>query len=216
MRGEKEIRADFLAALSSVGDEVFTGMGFQRRKGSLSYVRVVGDAQQAVTFDADYLPKYQLDEELHIHPAMRLAIGSVTEAAMQLVAGNKMLLANSPDIIVNQPIEFTAPKAEHVRWFASGADEMKERVVEIVRFIQKWVVPFLDQLTTSDELIDVYKTADDRMMKQRHWYLFVAAAYMLKGDNREALSVLECNLGAPGLRKRYAVAFEAFRPVVKT
>ncbi|APG88073.1 hypothetical protein SAMCCGM7_pC0875 (plasmid) [Sinorhizobium americanum CCGM7] len=47
------------------------------------------------------------------------------------------------------------------------------------------------------------------MLKQRHWYLFVAAAQMVSDGNRaDALSVLENNLGAPGLRKRYAIAFE--------
>lgn len=216
MRNEKEIKADLLAALDAVGDEAFAGMGFKRRKGALNYVRTIRYAQQTIDFAVDYLPKYQSGDELHIHPAMHLAMKPVTEAALRLIAGNKMLLANTPEIIVNQPIEFTAPKAAHVRWFASGLDQMKERVTEIGEFALKWTIPFLDELTTPGELIGVYENADDRMMKQRHWYLFIAAAHLVSGNEREALAVLEDNLGAPGLRKRYSAAFETLNPSLST
>jgi hypothetical protein len=212
MRSQKEIKADLVAALNAVGDEAFAGMGFKRRKGSLDYIRTIGDAQQTIAFAVDWLPKYQLDEELHLHPAMHLSMKPVTEAALRLVAGNKMLLANAPDIIVNQPIEFVAPKSERVRWFASGLDQMKVKVAEICMFVKKWVTPFLDELTTPDDLIGAYGRADERIMKQRHWYLFVAAAQLEKGRKNEALAVLEDNLRAPGLRKRYSIAFEMLDP----
>ena len=212
MRIKQDIKSDLLTALGSIGDEAFGAMGFKRRKGSLDYRRTVGDAQQTVAFAADYLPKCKPGEELHLHPAMRLVMPTVTEAALRLVAGKKVLLANAPSIIVNQPIEFTAPKAEHVRWFATGLDQMKERVTELIEFVEKWVRPFLDQLSTPDDLIAVYKSGDERMLKQRHWYLFIAAAYMVNGDDSEALNILENNLGLPGLRKRYAVAFETLGP----
>ena len=208
MRTAKEIKEDLIAALASSSDQNFDAMGFKRNKRALKYVRTVGDAKQTISFAADYLPRYRPGEEIHIHPHMHLEMKAATEAALQLVAGDKMLLANAPEIIVNQPIEFTAPKTEDHLWFANGLDQMKKRVIEISRFVQVWVSPFFDELTTPDELIQVYKSADDRMMKQRHWYLFIAAAYLEKGDDRKALGVLEDNLGKPGLRKRYAVAFE--------
>jgi len=212
MRSEKEIKADLLAALDVAGDEAFAGMGFKRRRGSLNYVRTIGEAKQTIDFTPDYLPKYQADAELHIHPMMKLEIEPVYEAALKLVNGNKMLLANSSGTIIGQPIEFTAPKAEHVRWFATGIDQMRDRVSEIVVFVEKWVSPFLDGLKSPADLVNVYTSADDRMMKQRHWYLFVAAAELVNGNRDGALSVLEDNLGAPGLRKRYAPAFETLSP----
>ena len=208
MRSDKDIKADLLAALDTTGDEAFAGMGFKRRKRSLNYVRTVRDAQQMIVFAVDYLPRYQAGAELHLHPAMQLAMKPVTEAALKLVSGDEILLANAPEVIVNQPIEFTAPKAEHVRWFASGLEQIRGRVSEIGIFAQKWVMPFLDELTTPGELISVYENADDRMMKQRHWYLYIAAAYLVKGNVGKARSVLEDSLGTPGLRKRYAAAFE--------
>lgn len=212
MRSAKEIKTDLIAALDAIGDEAFAGMDFKRRKGSTNYVRTIRDAQQTIAFAADYLPKHKAGEELCLHPAMHLAMKPVTDAALQLVAGNEMLLANAPEIIVNQPVEFTAPKSEHVYWFASGLEQIKARVTEICVFVQKWVMPFLNELATLDDLIDVYESGDDRMMKQHHWYLFIAAAHLAKGNKREALSVMEDNLGAPGLRMRYAAAFETLSP----
>lgn len=208
MRSEKEIKADLLEALSVVGDDIFAEMGFKRRKGTFNYVRTIHDARQSIAFNVDYLPKYEPEEELHIHPAVLVTMMPVTEAALQLVAGNKMLLANAPEVITNQPIDFLAPKSEHVRWFASGLEKMKIQVSEICRFVRKWGVPFMDELATPDDLVRLYKNADKRVMKQRHWYIFIAAAYLLRGDESGALRVLEDNLGAPGLRKRYSQAFK--------
>ena len=200
MRTQKEIKADLLAALNSVGDERLALLGFERREGSFTYMRILEEAEQDIVFAADCFPTYQPDEEMHLHPAMRLGMRSVTKATLELVAGNKSLLADAPEIIVSQPIEFTAPKEQHVRWFASGSDQMKARIREIVAFIERWPAPFLDEIRTP---------GDERMLKQRHWYLFVAAAQMVSHGNRaDALSVLENNLRAPGVRKRYAVAFE--------
>ena len=209
MRSEKEVKADLLRALDMVGDDAFKKLGFKRRKGSLSYARDLGEAKQTITFDADYFPKYQSDAEVHIHPAMHLSMKLVCDAALKLVAGNKMLLANAPDMILNQPIEFTAPKDSHVRWFATGISEIRQRVIEIIAFIEKWVLPFFDVLRTPEDLIKISATNDERIMKQRHWYLFIAGAELVGGNPKEALAVLESNLGAAGLRKRYAAAFEA-------
>ncbi|MGH0247900.1 hypothetical protein [Sinorhizobium meliloti] len=209
MRTEKEIKADLLAALNAVGDERLALLGFKRREGSFTYTRILNDAEQDIVFAADYLPKYQPDEEVRLHPTTRLGMRPITKAALELVAGNNSLLADAPEIIVNQPVEFTAPKEQHVRWFASGIDQMKSRIREIVTFIERWVAPFLDELRVPHDLIKVYERGDERMLKQRHWYLFVAAAAIISNGNRaDALSVLEDNLGAPGLRKRYAIAFE--------
>ncbi len=211
MRRAKEIKEDVLAALDEVGDVPFAAMGFKRSKRSFSYVRNIRDAKQTIAIGVACRPNYHPGAELYFHPAMQIAMKPVTESALRLVRGNTMLLANAPDIIVNQPIEFTAPKAEYVRWFASGFKQIEQRVAEIGEFAQRWVSPLLDQLTTPDELIGVYETADDRLSKQRHWYLYIAAAHLVNGDTDKALTVLERNLGSPGLRKHFSVAFDSLK-----
>ena len=214
MRRAKEIKEDLLAALEAVGDDAFTEMGFTRSKRSVNYVRRIRDAKQTIAFTADYVPRYQPGAELYLLPKMHLAMKPVTEAALRLVAGNEWLLANAPDIIVNQPIEFAAPKNAKVPWVASGLGQMTGRVDEICGFAKKWVVPFLDVITTPNELIGIYENADDRMMKQRHWYLFIAAAHLANGNAGTALTVLQDNLGAPGLRRRFSVAFGTLESMV--
>lgn len=209
MRDSKEVKADLVKALELSCDEPFKKHGFKRRKGSLSYIRSLGDAKQTVVFDADFFPKYQPGAEVHIHPAMHLSIKSVSAAAMNLVGGNKMLLANAPDMIFNQPIDTAAPKEAHVRWFASGLSEMSQKALEVVSFSEKWVIPFFDELQVPSGLVKLYANDDERVLKQRHWYLFVAGAEVVQGNKSEALAVLETNFGSPGLRKRYSVAFES-------
>jgi len=208
MRNKKEIKEDLLTALELAGDSVLAGFGFKRRRGSLNYIRDLGDTKQTLAFGGDYLPKYQSNAELCFHPAMHLEMKSVSDCALDLVGGDKWLLANSPEIIVNQPIEFTAPKTEHVYWDANGIDQMVNQIGKIIVFIKKWVLPFLDVLQTPADLIEVYTSKDGRMMKGHHWYLFVAAAQLTRGNQNAALAVIEENLGSLGMRRRYATAFE--------
>lgn len=214
MRRAKEIKEDLLAALEAVGDGALAETGFKRSKRSVNYVRRTGDARQTIAFTGDYVPRYQPGAELCLLPQMHLAMKPVTEAALRLVAGDAWLLANAPDIIVNQPITFTAPKDARVPLVASGLGQMTERVDEICGFVNTWVVPFVDVITTPNELIGIYENADDRMMKQRHWYLFIAAAHLVNGNAGTALTVLQDNLGAPGLRRRFSVAFETLESML--
>jgi hypothetical protein len=209
IRDSKEVKADLLKALELSCDEQLKKHDFKRRQSSLIYTRNLGEARHTISFDADFFPKYQLDAEIHIHPAMQLSIKSVNDAALSLVGGNKMLLTNAPDIIFNQPINTTAPKEAHTRWFASGFSEISQKTLEIFSFIEKWVIPFFDELQTPSSLVKLHTNNDERILKQRHWYLFVASAEIVQGNNSKALTILENHLGSTGLRKRYSVAFES-------
>jgi hypothetical protein len=46
------------------------------------------------------------------------------------------------------------------------------------------------------------------LLKQQHWYVFVTAAYMLRGAPDKAKLVMEEHLGNPGLRKRYSAVYD--------
>jgi hypothetical protein len=82
-------------------------------------------------------------------------------------------------------------------------------VGEIVHFAEEWVLPLLNDLRTPDELVKIYESDDPRVMKQQHWFIFIAAADVVLGKSKEALAVLEGAFCASGLRKRYAAAFES-------
>jgi hypothetical protein len=207
MRAKKEIKADLLAALETEGDAPLREIGFKRWARSIHYIRKKADATHIISFYADLFPRYQPDAEAHLLPKMRLLMPSVSERALALVDGNGNLLG-APEVIVNQPIEFTAPKECRPYWFAAGRMEFQDRVREIVDYAKTWVVPLLDELTGPESLIEVYRQEDPRLLKQPHWYLYVVAAFDLLGRREEARAVLEAKLGTPGSRREFAAAFE--------
>ena len=123
MKTHTEIKNELLEALAVVVDEPLKQVGFVRKKGSITYSRRLNDAGQQIAFVMDCFPKYQPGAEAHIHPMLLLKMPQVSEKALALVNGDNMLLAGAPEIIVNQPIEFTAPKDKHQRWFATGNEQ---------------------------------------------------------------------------------------------
>ncbi len=127
---------------------------------------------------------------------------------MRLVNGNKMLLANAPDILLKQPIEMSAPKENHERWFTKGVEDYSDVGAAICSFFERWLVDLLDGLQGVNDLLKAYESADERLLKQQHWYVYVTAAYLLKGEKAKARSVMESHLGNPGLKKRYSAVYE--------
>jgi len=211
MRKKNQIRDELLSVLSFEADSVFLSQGFNRQKGSLEYFRKDASVHHRILFAVDYFPKYMTTAELHLHPIIRVCMPAVTEVALRLVEGNKMLLANAPEFVVAQPIEFAAPKDVHERWFSSGRDQLAQDVRAIILFAEAWAYPLFEELNCSEGLIKAYRQSDERLLKQKHWYIFVAAAFMLHRENDEAIHVLETHLGAPGLRRKYSPVFASVR-----
>jgi hypothetical protein len=204
-----ELKQHLLEALALVVDEPLKRAGFVRRSSSLTFSRTLNAAEQQIAFVMDCFPQYQPDAEAHIHPMLQLRMPTVSDKALALVNGDKMLLANAPEIIVNQPIEFAAPKEMHQRWFATGKEQFVIACNSIQPFLTQWVLPLLAEISTPVELIRIYETKDPRIMKQRHWHIFIAAAYDLLGQIDKAHQVVREEFGSPGLRKRYASAFNS-------
>jgi hypothetical protein len=133
---------------------------------------------------------------------------AISKLAITLVKGDKMLLAGAPEIILNQPIEFTAQKDAHVRWFATGPTEFADACQSILAFLRQWVLPLFSELSTPEDLVRAYESSEVRIMKQRHWNIFVVAAYAELGLMDQARKVVEKHFGSPGMRSRYASLFE--------
>ncbi len=208
MRDKQDVKTDLLEALGSNGDSFVVPYGLKRGKSSLEYVASTERVRHAILVAADYFPKYEPSAEIHIHPVLRVGMPDVTEMALRLVGRNKMLLANAPELIVAQPVEYAAPKDAHQRWFATGYEQIVQRIRSIGEFIREWTFPVFDLLNSPEGLINAYASDDDRLLKQKHWYVFVAAAYALGSDYDAALAVVNERLGSPGLRRMYAPVFE--------
>lgn len=204
-----QIKQNLLASLVLVLDQPMKSAGFVRKESSLAYVRTLNDAEQQIVFAVDYLPKCQPGAEAHIHPFLQISMPQVNRAALLLVRGDKMLLAGAPDTILNQPIDFVAPKDGRKRWFVKGQEQIVEACESIRQFLWCWVLPFLEEISTPQELVKLFGDNDERVMKQKHWYIFVAGAYQVMGQTDRAREVVKQHLGSPGLRKRYAPLFES-------
>ena len=208
MRRKGQTKPDLLAALASVSDIPLMDLGYKRNKRSTFYTKNIEQARHTIFFTTDFSPMYEADAEAHIHPMIRIQIPSVTEKALELVDGNRMLRAGAPEIFVNQPIEFTAPKNCHMRWFTYGPEDYAAVVKDIVAFLLNWAIPFLEQFTSPFSIVDAYNRGEDRLMWQQHTYVDVAAAFCLCEQPEKAREVIKEKLGAPGLKRRYAVVFE--------
>lgn len=207
MNDIKSAKANLLEMLDGPVDQALSKYNFKRRKGSLVYKRKLAESIQEIDFVTDFFPRYEQGAEAHIHPFFVWKIPSVSEEALRLVNGNKMLLANAPDILLKQPIEISAPKENHERWFTKSADDYSQIGVAICSFMEQWLVDLLESLQSIDDLLEAYESSDDRLLKQQHWYVYVTAAYMLKGEREKARSVMESHLGNPGLKKRYSAVY---------
>ncbi len=214
MRRAPEIKEDILLCLSKQVDEQLLQYGFKRSKRAVIYNRSFKDASQSIVFHASINPHYARNYEAHFVPSMGLKMDSVSKVALELVAGETSLLAGHPEIIVNQPLDFAAPTNSHERWLAVGEAQINQRLNEIVGYSKTWVIPYFDELKSPEDLICVYTSNDKRMMKQHHWYIYIAAAYIVLGQPKEAMSVLESKLGSTGLRKDFAVVFESVRKAI--
>ncbi|WP_404395814.1 hypothetical protein [Pseudoalteromonas phenolica] len=208
MNDIKEAKTNVLKMLDGPVDQALLELGFKRRKGSLVYKKKLLESIQEIEFVTDYFPRYEDGAEAHIHPVFVWKIPSVSEEALKLVSGNKMLLANAPDILLKQPIEICAPKENHERWFTKGEEDYPKVGIAICSFIEKWLVDLLESMQGIDDLLKAYESSNAFLLKQQHWYVFVTAAYMLRGAPEKAKLVMEEHLGNPGLRKRYSAVYD--------
>ena len=211
MRDKAKIKEDFLDAIKDVGNIFFENNKFEKKSSKIDFTRKIGSSRQLVSFTANYLPKYEDKIEIHLFPKMSIYMPCIKEKSLELVGQDRFILANAPDLIINQPIEFTAPKAFRVEWCSTGREEIYETTRAVIDFIGNWTLPLLDNLTSPIDLIRFYESNDSRMMKQTHWYIFVASSYCIEKQKDKALAVLQNNIKTNLQKIRYSAAFDALR-----
>jgi len=200
MRNAKIFRQELRTALEIVGDEEFNKIGFKRNKGSLNYFRLINDAKQIISINGNCWPTYKPDFEFHIYPNVTLSIKKITDIITPIL-GREWGISNAPEIIFREPLYCFSPKSENCDYYANGLNDYKNRVIKIQNFAERWALPFLDKMTTVDDLIDFYNTNNNSIIKGERWYIRVAAAYLYKNDLHGAQRVLEENLGKLALHR---------------
>ena len=207
MRTAPEIKNQLIETLAEILDGPLKAVGFARNKRSLVYCRKVNGTEHRITFTVHCHPKYQPGAEAHSYPSLQVLMPQVSEAALALVKGDKLLLANAPEIIIGEPIDFTAPKDKHQRWFATGNEQFAAACSSIHVSLSNWVLPFLSEISTPVDLIKLHEANDERIMKSQKWHIFIAAAYKLLGQLDKSRQVVREQFVRAGLRKQYAPLF---------
>jgi len=208
MRNAKIFRQELKLALEMVGDEEFAKMGFKRRKGSLDYVRLIGDAKQVINFHGNCWPKHSSHAEFHIYPYMQIFMKSMRDMRDLIFDKNDNVNNKYRDMIVSQPMEFAAEKSARASWYVSGYTEIKKGVLESFIFCETWVIPIFDRMVNPSDIINFHKTQEKWQPRTENWYLNVIAAYLYKNDIKGAQNVLQENLGKLGQRMRHASVYE--------
>jgi len=196
-------------ALSAEMDEFMDQHGFRRRVNSLKYSRRLPAVDQVLDFAFDLSPRYEPDAVAHLLPDMTVSMHEVNRIATDMAGSHAPL---PPDMTgtIWQQIHSAAPKAQtgNARWFIYNPDSAFDCVIAIRSFVERWVIPVFDEYSSVESLVAVYENNDPRIVRQRHTYLYIAAAYLLMGQRNKAREVLEAKLGQRRPRKEFAKAFE--------
>jgi hypothetical protein len=202
-----EIKALLLSALAAEVDGRLADVAFTRSPRSAEFTRKLPDAIQVLNVDLAVNPPYSREAIAHVYPRVRLSIPSVCQKAAELVAGNPVLLANAPQIMVNRPLEHLVPKAERVQWYAFQKDDFTSIARGVADAFLKWGVPFFDHYRTAGEVVKGFDEGDDRPKLQENWAIFVAAALLVEGHDQRAVELIGSTFRSPGSRKKYALVF---------
>jgi hypothetical protein len=203
----KENRELLLKLAPEVLDPVLIPSGFRRSQRSLVYSRSFPRTKQELCLSFDTSPRYAPESKMHLHAAVCIKMAEVAKTACEMT-GDSFRFGRS-DIVISQPMDILIPKTENRRWLISDYETCRLALEEVAAFFPRWVEPFLRDYTSPDELVRQYEAGDRRPIQQHHFYVFVAACYLLRGQRDKAAQVLARHLGKPGLRKIYGRAFDS-------
>jgi len=209
---KKEAQSYLREALSTELDDVLAASSFVRRTNSLEYSRKCISGRQLIRMYYTFKPKYQPGASGHIYPQITVEFPELNQLALEMVDGNERLIGDA-NITFSQPIDMVIPKEHHLRWFTYGPETFSECVGSIKLSLESWIIPFSDEYTSVSSITSAYESNDGRIVMQKHFFIYVAAAYLLLGKLESAMEVLEDKLGRAGPRRDYSNAFEYVRRV---
>jgi hypothetical protein len=204
----KEIRVDVMLMLSASVDAVLREHGFVRPPKSLVYKKSLTSVVQKIPINVESHPSYNRNALACILPAMWLEMKEVKREAMSLVKGDDQLsrfFSGAPDLILNQPVSFAAPKEAREQWYFYEEGSAMSIWNRISEFLSRWVLPLFSQLESPSGLVERYEADDCRIIKQQHFYIYIAAAYRVIGQPERARDVVHKHFSKPGIRKQYEV-----------
>ena len=199
-----DMKKILLGMLDEYMDPVLKEERFTRRNNSLIYARKIGTTRQKIIMYFSSNPSYYPGAMMHIHPHFRISFPEINEKAREMTENMDYFVRNEK-LTINQPIQL-CHKDVHEYWVMMDIGNREMLAQKIMDFLKKYTFPLLDELKCGDDLIRCYEKRDERIMISEQQYIYVASAYVLKGEYEKALDALEMRFKAAGHRK-YASVF---------
>lgn len=214
IRNAKESHSLISTHLPTQVDPFLRHHDFRRRGNSHRYTRAYYDAKQKIEIVLAHTHDTDSRVVAQILPYLEFCIPAVNEIALEMVKDVR-LLANAPHITLRQQLNIAIPSSDQTTWYYKQESECKEALDSVKKALEKWGIPFLDEYASASSITANYEAGDDRIFSQKHWYIFVSAAYLLQDLPGHARKVLETKLTGYWTRKRFANAIEYVENLTK-
>jgi hypothetical protein len=191
MRSTNEIRRDFAEALDREADARLSRFGFKRRRSEDDYVRRTAESVQTLIFRPNFKPRFHKGSEIYLYPLVWVEMPAIGAKALEIVGGNSWDLANAPSLILNEPIDWSRGGGKRGFWHATGRLEMRTCIVEAVSFVERHILPRLDDLRTIQDFIRQCESRGVEKFTEGAVSVQIAAAYLLLNNRNAARHMLE-------------------------
>lgn len=208
MSMKDEIKACLAASLETTLDSYMAEHGFARRAKSLIYKRKYQGSTQSIDVKVQIHPKDNPNAAAAVYPIMEVHVPAVDRVLEDMIGGNRALMEGATKGLSNQPIEFTAQKAEKARWYVYQPDSVPEIVQGIRSFMERWTMPFLDVYATPEDIVAANEREDGRMVVDRAHLMRVVAAALVCNRKDYAQALMEKRLGRLGARRLYQQVYD--------
>lgn len=209
-----EIKACLIASMEAILDPYMKEHGFVRGVRSLVYKREYQESTQIIDIAVEIHPKDNPNAAAAVYPIMEVHVPAADRVLEDMIGDNLGLLEGVTKGLSNQPIEFTAQKAENARWYVYQPDSVSEIVRGILMFMARWTMPFLDIYATPEDIVAADQREDGRMVADRAHRMRVVAAALACYRKDYAEALMEKRLGTLGLRRRYQQVYDYIQRAV--
>jgi hypothetical protein len=191
MRSTDEIRRDFVEALDEEADARLSALAFRRRRSKDDFVRRPRESVQRLVFRPNYKPRFHKGSEIYLYPLVWVEIPAIGAKALEITGGNSWALANAPGLILNEPIDWSRGDGQRGFWHATDKLQMRTCIVEAVSFVERRILPRLDDLQTIQDFIRQCESRGVEKFAKGPVSVHIAAAYLLLNNRNAARQILE-------------------------
>lgn len=203
----REITKLLFTELEQWLDPALKARHFNRRSNSLRYVRKINGSTQVLNMVLD---QKSIDRSTYIaaiYPRILIEIPDVDNILRKLTDNNNLLLEGTTKGKSDQPIAFTSFDKHSGRWLLKHTDDIPSMLHHIEHFLVQWTIPFLEEYSTPEDLIQKHTSNDRRVLRDRANFLRIIAAALASNQVETAKQILSENFSSPLLRERYHSVF---------